>query len=166
MKTRDCLHHGTMQKHGKPRSLWLPGEPFLFSIIMDSSSDSPQLQTGWEVEIMMDGSGFCWQWPTLWSRLLTWTWRKIIFIDHHCRFLAKEFGFAGKDNAEQAQADEMVDVIVDLIDEQVFIFVSRFSSHHYNHLSCFRSGFTLERTKRERRSTRRSGFQLFWQRWD
>ena len=43
-------------------------------------------------------------------------------IDHHCRFLAKEFGFAGKDNAEQAQADEMVDVIVDLIDEQVFIF--------------------------------------------
>ena len=39
--------------------------------------------------------------------------------DHHCRFLAKEFGFAGKDNAEQAQADEMVDVIVDLIDEQV-----------------------------------------------
>ena len=46
------------------------------------------------------------------------------------------------------------------------IFVSRFSSHHYNHLSCFRSGFTLERTKRERRSTRRSGFQLFWKRWD
>ena len=43
-------------------------------------------------------------------------------MDHHCRFLAKEFGFAGKDNAEQAQADEMVDVIVDLIDEQVFIF--------------------------------------------
>ena len=40
------------------------------------------------------------------------------------RFLAKEFGFAGKDNAEQAQADEMVDVIVDLIDEQVFTFVS------------------------------------------
>ena len=90
--------------------------------------------------------------------------------DHHCRFLAKEFGFAGKDNAEQAQADEMVDVIVDLIDEQVFIFVifvSRFSSHYnHNHLSCFRSGFTLERTKRERRSTKRSGFLLFWQRWD
>ena len=36
------------------------------------------------------------------------------------RFLAKEFGFAGKNNAEQAQADEIVDVIVDLIDEQVF----------------------------------------------
>jgi len=35
------------------------------------------------------------------------------------RFLAKEFGFAGKDNAEQAEADEMVDVIVDLIDEQI-----------------------------------------------
>ena len=40
--------------------------------------------------------------------------------DLHDRFLAKEFGFAGRDNAEQAQADEMVDVIVDLIDEQVF----------------------------------------------
>ena len=38
------------------------------------------------------------------------------------RFLAKEFGFAGKDNAEQAEADEMVDVIVDLIDEQVSAF--------------------------------------------
>ena len=35
------------------------------------------------------------------------------------RFLAREFGFAGKTNMEAAVADELVDVIVDLIDEQV-----------------------------------------------
>ena len=35
------------------------------------------------------------------------------------RFLAREFGLAGKTNMEAAVADELVDVIVDLIDEQV-----------------------------------------------
>ena len=35
------------------------------------------------------------------------------------RLLAREFGLAGKTNMEAAVADELVEVMVDLIDEQV-----------------------------------------------
>ena len=35
------------------------------------------------------------------------------------RLLAREFGLAGKTNMEAAMADELVEVVVDLIDEQV-----------------------------------------------
>ena len=58
----------------------------------------------------------------------------------------------------------MVDVIVDLIDEQVFIFslvfVDILTMYVY-----FRSGFTLERTRRARRSSGRNGFRQSWLRW-
>ena len=89
------------------------------------------------------------------------------------RFLAKEFGFAGKNNAEQAQADEIVDVIVDLIDEQVLLsFVVSCSALFYqssaivvrlevkNQISdAFRSDSILEKTRQSLRNTRRNVFQ-------
>ena len=58
----------------------------------------------------------------------------------------------------------MVDVIVDLIDEQVFIFSLVFVDTLTIYV-CFRSGFTLERTRRARRSLGRNGFRQSWLRW-
>merc|ERR1719357_1105271 len=39
------------------------------------------------------------------------------------RFLANEFGLAGKNNTEKAQADEVVDAVVDLQNAAVNIFI-------------------------------------------
>ena len=135
MKIRDCQHHGRTSKRGRQRSHWRPGELSLSSIMTGSSLVSLPLQTGWPRPWPRLWPILCprpWPWPS--PRYLTINKTKIIIttIDHkyddgheylHDRFLAKEFGFAGRDNAEQAQADEMVDIIVDLIDEQVFIFL-------------------------------------------
>ena len=78
------------------------------------------------------------------------------------RFLANEFGLAGKNNTEKAQADEVVDAVVDLQNAAVNISITDliFPSMFLSTLSSLRK-MRRKRQKRQRKCLEKL-FLLVW----